>query len=445
MPQVFWEILLLFALILGNGVFAMTEIAIVSARRSRLEQLAASGDRGAAEALKLLDDPNRLLSTIQVGITLIGTLAGVVGGARFATPLSELLQSAGVADAYRENIALAIVVLAITYLSLTLGELVPKRIAMSNPEGISRFAARPMKRLSWFTSPLIAVLSASTNLILTLVPLKHGNETDVTEDDIRMMIRQGAKFGVLTGEEQDMLIRMLHLDERRASALMTPRRDIVSFPSKATRAEILETIKENRHSRYPVRGENNDEILGMVHLRDLTEAMTISEVVDLAACMSKPLRIPGTTRALALLRRFKTSGIHFAVVQDEFGGVQGVVTLNDLFESIVGGLPEAGEDNEPDVVRREDGSYLLDGSIPIEDVFALFPGRPITEEMDGGFRTLGGFVMAQLDRIPTAGDHFTCGNLRFEVMDMDDRRVDKVLAQVLGEPAAPEPEPKASR
>lgn len=433
MPHIFWELVLLVALIMGNGLFSMTEIAIVSARRSRLEQLAASGDHGAAEALKLLDDPNRFLSTVQVGITLIGTLAGVVGGARFATPVAELLQTVGVPEEHRQNIALGIVVLLITYLSLTLGELAPKRIAMSNPEGISRVTAGPMRWLSRVSSPLISILSGTTNLILMLLPLKQTPEGDVTEDDIRMMIRQGAKMGVLSGEEKDMLIRMLHLDDRRVSTLMTPRRDMVSFPRTATRADILEVIEENRHSRYPVYGDNVENILGIVHLRDIMDAISKSDVVDLSECMTQALHVPDTTRALGLLRQFKSSGIHFAIVQDEFGGVQGVVTLNDVFECIVGSLPEAGEEEDPDVIRREDGSYLLNGSLAIEDLYALFPGHPIAEEVEGGFKTLGGFIMAQLGRIPSAGDHFTCGGLRFEVMDMDERRVDKALVELVPE------------
>ncbi len=433
MPQIFWELVLLVALIMGNGLFSMTEIAIVSARRSRLEQLAASGDHGASEALKLLDDPNRFLSTVQVGITLIGTLAGVVGGARFATPVAELLQKVGVPELHRQNIALGIVVLLITYLSLTLGELAPKRIAMSNPEGISRVTAGPMRWLSRVSSPLISILSGTTNLILTLLPLKQTPEGDVTEDDIRMMIRQGAKMGVLSGEEKDMLIRMLHLDDRRVSTLMTPRRDMVSFPRTATRVDILEVIEENRHSRYPVYGDNVENILGVVHLRDIMDAISKSDVVDLSECMTQALHVPDTTRALGLLRQFKSSGIHFAIVQDEFGGVQGVVTLNDVFECIVGSLPEAGEEEDPDVIRREDGSYLLNGSLAIEDLYALFPGHPIAEEVEGGFKTLGGFIMSQLGRIPSAGDHFLCGGLRFEVMDMDERRVDKALVELVPE------------
>ena len=433
MPQIFWELVLLIALIMGNGLFSMTEIAIVSARRSRLEQLAASGDHGAIEALKLLDDPNRFLSTVQVGITLIGTLAGVVGGARFATPVADLLLKAGVPEEHRQSIALGIVVLLITYLSLTLGELAPKRIALSNPEGISRVAAGPMRRLSIISSPLISLLSGTTNLILKLLPLREGGESDVTEDDIRMMIGQGEKTGVLSGEEKDMLIRMLHLDDRRVSTLMTPRRDMVSFPRTATRVDILDVIEENRHSRYPVYGDNVENILGVVHLRDIMYAISKSEVVDLSGCMTPALHVPDTTRALGLLRQFKSSGIHFAIVQDEFGGVQGVVTLNDVFECIVGSLPEAGEEEDPDVIRREDGSYLLNGSLAIDELYAIFPGHPIADEGEGGFKTLGGFIMSQLGRIPSAGDYFICGGLRFEVMDMDERRVDKALVELLPE------------
>jgi putative hemolysin len=240
-------------------------------------------------------------------------------------------------------------------------------------------------------------------------------------------------MGVLSGEEKDMLIRMLHLDDRRVSTLMTPRRDMVSFPRTATRADILEVIEENRHSRYPVYGDNVENILGVVHLRDIMDAISKSDVVDLSECMTQALHVPDTTRALGLLRQFKSSGIHFAIVQDEFGGVQGVVTLNDVFECIVGSLPEAGEEEDPDVIRREDGSYLLNGSLAIEDLYALFPGHPIAEEVEGGFKTLGGFIMAQLGRIPSASDHFICGGLRFEVMDMDERRVDKALVQLVPE------------
>ncbi|MBI2422281.1 MAG: HlyC/CorC family transporter [Candidatus Hydrogenedentes bacterium] len=434
MPQIFWELILLVVLILGNGIFAMSEIAVVSARRSRLEQLAAAGDHRAANVLRLLEDPNRFLSTVQVGITLIGTLAGVFGGARFAVPLAELLQKAGLPDAYRENIALGIVVLLITYLSLTLGELAPKRLALSNPEAISRLTAGPMRALSLAASPLVSVLSGTTSLFLLLLPLKQSDEGDVTEEDIRMMIRHGAKAGVLSGEEQDMLIRLLHLDDRRISALMTPRRDLVSLPPIASRAELLGIIEENGHSRYPVCADGIDNVLGVVHLRDILEPVSNSEQVDLTVFMTQPLHVPDTARALSLLRQFKASGVHIAIVQDEFGGVQGIVTLNDLFESIVGSMPEAGDDEEPGVVRREDGSYLLNGSLPIEEVQVLFPGHPLTADLDANFKTLGGFIMASLGRIPVAGDRFVCGRLRFEVMDMDERRVDKALVNEVKDP-----------
>lgn len=428
-----WEMVILLVLIMGNGVFALAEIALVSAKKTRLEQLESEGNVGAAKALQLMEDPNRFLSTVQVGITLVGTLAAVFGGARFGDPLAEWLVSRGMAARYAEPAALGVVVLVITYLSLTLGELVPKRVALHNPEKISLLVSGPMKALSRAAHPLVAVLSLSTDLFLRLLPLKANDSANVTEDDIRAMIHEGASTGVLSTEEQDMLNRLLRLDDRRVSVLMTPRRELVYFDRVMPRAEVMSIIQEQRYSRYPVCGESIDEVLGIVHLRDLLAVPTDAEEIDFAPMLAQPLFVIDSTRALALLRLFKSSGVHIAIVQDEFGGVEGIVTINDIFESIVGSIPELGEEEENPVVQREDGSWLVSGSLPLDEAKFLFLDSGCAPEPEAGYKTFGGFVMTQLERVPAVGDYFQCGRLRFEVVDMDDRRVDKVLIERLPE------------
>lgn len=431
MSQLFSEAILLLVLIVANGVFALSEIALVSARKTRLEQLAGSGNRGAHSALKLLEDPSRFLSTVQVGITLISTVAGVFGGARFAKPLGAWFAGLGVPETWSDDAALVLVVIVISYLSLTIGELVPKRIAMSNPERFSLLVAGPMRGLSRLTSPLVSLLSFSTDMLLRLVPLKGDTSSAVTEEDIRALIHQGAQMGVLKPEEQDMLDRLLRLDDRRVSVLMTPRRDIVCLTEEMTQEAISLLIAEHQYSRYPLCGEGVDDVLGIVHVRDLAAALGRGTAPVLREILQQPLHIMDTTRALALLRQFKETGVHVAIVQDEYGGVQGLVTINDIFESIVGSLPEAGEAEDPDIVVRDDGSWLVDGGTPIDEMRRVVPQCAALFAPGGGYETVGGFVMTLLGRIPKAGDSFESEGVRFEVVDMDERRVDKVLVELL--------------
>ncbi|MBI2431899.1 MAG: HlyC/CorC family transporter [Candidatus Hydrogenedentes bacterium] len=421
-----FELFVLLLLFLANGVFALSEIALVSARKSRLEQKHLMGSVGAGQALHLIQDQNRFLSTVQVGITLVGTVAGVFGGARFAGALAAWLSTKGLPAEYAEGVALAIVVLGITYLSLMIGELVPKRIALHDPERIACLVAGPMRAISRIAAPAVWLLSSSTEMLFRLLPLKPKAEA-VTEDDIRALIRQGTNLGVLKKEEQDMLV-----DDRRVSVLMTPRRDIVYFERIESHDKIASTIRENRYSRYPVCDGGIDNIVGIVHLRELFR-VPMEKEVDFTPLLVEPLFVLDTTRALNLLRQFKLSGVHVAIVHDEYGGVQGLVTLNDLFETIVGSLPEFDETEGPAVVQRQDGSWLVNGSVPIEDVRSMFPAPLLPVDVQGGYETLGGFVMTQLGRIPDTGDHFAVGPLRFEVVDMDERRVDKVLIQRIEE------------
>jgi putative hemolysin len=427
MATIILELIFLLALILANGVFALSEIALVSSRKSRLQQWADEGNHGAAAALALAQEPTRFLSTVQIGITLVGTIAGVVGGATIAEEIGAWLSAVPAIGEHGEPLALAAIVVVISYLSLTLGELIPKRIALNDPERTVCLVAAPMRALSRIAAPAVWLLSATTDLFLSIFPLRATDGPPVTEEEIRLLLRQGTQAGVFEKAEQAMVGRVLELDARRISSLMTPRREIVWLDVQDSADEIRTKIAKSDCSRFPLREGNSETVLGIVHVKDLVVSDALSHAIDLRILMRKPVFVPESTRALNLLEQFKSSGMHIALVIDEYGSLKGLVTLTDVMDAIVGGIADAGDRSEPMVVQREDGSWLLDGSLPIGEVRSLLALRTIEGEDESGFETLGGFVMAQLGRIPTTGDHFEAHGLRFEVVDMDSRRVDKVL------------------
>ncbi|WP_448562095.1 hemolysin family protein [Trichothermofontia sp.] len=427
-PVVLLELLIIFLLVLANGAFAMSEIAIVSARRARLQHLASRGDRRAEAALSLAESPNRFLSTVQVGISLIGIVAGVFGGATFSQSLATALQQVRFLAPYADAIALVIVVMAITYLSLVVGELVPKRLALHHPEQIAMFVARPMLCLESAASPIVSFLSTSTEVILRLFGIEHSEAApSISEEEIKVMIQQATKAGTFEEVEQAMVERVLRLGDMRVSALMTPRPDIVWLDLEDTMAENYRKLVESPHTRFPVCQGGLDHLLGVVQVNDLLTRELSGQALELTSVLRQPVYVPESTRGLKVMELFKQASTHIALVVDEYGVIQGLVTLNDILEAIIGDIPSVGTPEEPEAVQREDGSWLLDGMMAIDDFRELFLLPELPGEQRGNFHTLGGFVITHLGRIPNTADYFEWDNFRFEVADMDGNRVDKVL------------------
>lgn len=428
MPDIGAEVLVILLLILANGVFAMSEIAVVASSRVRLQQRAAEGDRRARAALDLAAEPTRFLSTVQVGITLVGILAGAYGGATIARQLAVPIAAAAPPLApYAEGVALALVVAAITYLSLIVGELVPKRIALSHPETIASWVARPMTWVARLGGPLVPLLTLSTNLVLRLLRMKAAGEPSVTEDEIRAMIAQGAQTGAIELAESDLVQRVFRLGDQRVAALMTPRVDIEWIDVDAPADTVREFLATHRHAQFVVCRGSLDHVVGVVRAADLLpEAMRGGDIA-LVSLMREPLFVPDSLHAFKLLEAFKTAHRHVAIVLDEFGAVEGLVTLGDLLEGLVGDIAADVTEAEPEIVERPDGSWLVDGGAAIGDVLERLEAGALPDEEEGSYHTIGGFVMARLGRIPRTADRFEWHGVLFEVIDMDGRRIDKVL------------------
>lgn len=421
------EILIVLVLIIANGVFSMSEMAVVSARKVRLQQLANQGDAKARAALKLAESPNQFLSTVQVGITLIGILTGAFGGATIANRLEVYVQLVPFLAPYSEPLSFGIVVLIITYLSLIVGELVPKRLALNNPERIAAFVAIPMRALAAIASPMVYLLSASTDMVLRVLGITPSTEPQVTEEEIKILIEQGTEAGTFEEAEQDMVERVFRLGDRPVSYLMTPRPDIVWLDLDDSPEENRHKMVDSAYSRYPVCQGGLDNVLGIIPVTDLLARSFRGEPLDLTMGLRQPVFVPESTRGLKVLELFKQTITHMAVVVDEYGVIQGLVTLNDIMSEIVGDVPSTDGQDQPQAVQREDGSWLLDGMLPVEEFLELFGMEEWESEERGSYQTLGGFVITHLGRIPTAADHFEWQGMRVEVMDMDGNRVDKVL------------------
>ncbi|MEH2079084.1 MAG: hemolysin family protein [Nostoc sp.] len=427
MSSITFEILIILVLIIANGVFSMSEMAIVSARKVRLQQLANQGDAKAMAALKLAESPNHFLSTVQVGISLIGILTGAFGGATIANRLAVYVRLVPLLAPYSEPISFGIVVLIITYLSLIVGELVPKRLALNNPERIASNVAIPMRALSAITSPMVYLLSTSTDLILRVLGITASTEPQVTEEEIKILIEQGTEAGTFEEAEQDMVERVFRLGDRPVSYLMTPRPDIVWLDLDDSAEENRQKMVDSAYSRYPVCQGGLDNVLGVIPVTDLLARSFRGEPLDLTIGLRQPVFVPESTRGLKVLELFKQTITHMALVVDEYGVIQGLVTLNDIMSEIVGDVPSTDGQDQPQAVQREDGSWLLDGMLPVEEFLELFGMEEWESEERGSYQTLGGFVITHLGRIPTAADYFEWQSMRIEVMDMDGNRVDKVL------------------
>ena len=425
------EILIIFLMILFNGLLAMSEIAIISARRYRLQQRARSGSSGAAIALQLAEHPGRFLSTVQIGITLVGILAGAYGGATLAEEFVGFFEALPLPwiSNNSEAISVGLVVLVTTFLSLIIGELAPKQIALSNPERIAIAISPVMNMLSRITSPLVRFLSSTTNLVLKLLRVHPAADLSVTEEEIKLLIEQGTTGGIIEPDEERILEQVFWLADRRVTSIMTPRRDIIWLDLDGQLQENLVKLGSKEHTSYPVARGDLDQLEGLVQTKDLIADCLSNQPVDLTAALSKPVFVTENLSVLKAVQEFRTHHTRIAFVIDEFGGIQGLVTMTDFLEAIVGGFPDVKE--EPEIVQREDGSWLLDGMLPIIEFKALFEISELPDEHDNLYETLGGFMMTTLGRIPRVGDIFEWANLRFEVVDMDRLRVDKVLVTPL--------------
>ncbi len=415
------ELLIIVILSVVNGIFAMSETAVVAARKARLSQRADEGDKNAAAALKLAQEPGRFFSTVQIGITLIGQISGAFAGATIAEQLAVSLRVEGSPlEPYVAGISFTLVVLLTTYISLIIGELVPKALAVRSPEAIASFIAPPMRVLSRVTAPLVSFLTASTNLVLRLMGVRPSKDPPVTEEEIVAMVEQGVAAGVFAEANTDMIENVLGLEQRRINQLMTPRTEIVWLNIDDTPEENQHKIVESNFSRFPVCDGNLDHVVGLLSAKDMLAHLFQGKPFDLRAVMHEPIFVPESMYAGRLLERFRETGHHSALVIGEYGGLEGMITIQDILEDIVGDI------EEPSVTRREDGSFLLDGMMPIDDFIDLID----TDEIPGAhdeFETLAGFVLTQCGHIPKAGEHFTWRDYTFEIVDMDGNRVDKVL------------------
>jgi len=421
------EIFIILLFIVINGVFVMSEMAIASSRQARLQQRINDGDKRADAALKLNQEPNMFLATVQIGITLISVLTGAVGGATFAEPLGKILALIPISifSRYSESIALGIVVVSITTVSIVVGELLPKRIALHNPELIASTLAGPMIFVSKVFTPLVWLFSRFTDGLLRLLGIKPGTEPPVTEEEIHLLIDQGTQAGVFEESEQDMVQGIFSLGNQRIYSLMTPRTDIIYLDITDTVEDIRTTIAESEFSRFPVRQDSLDTILGIVKARDLLVRSLSGGEIRLKELLKPAFFIPETMFAARALEVFKEKGTELLLVIDEFGGLQGLLTINDVLEEIVGQI----EMEEPQATQRQDGSWLLDGMLEVDEFKEIFKVKALPHEDE--YETLSGFVMVSLGRVPQSTDQFEWNGLRFEVMDMDGRRVDKVLVTTL--------------
>ncbi len=422
------DIALLLFLILLNGVLAMSEIAVVSSRQSRLLKLADDGSAGARSALALHHEPSIFLSTVQVGITTVGILSGAIGEATLAMPLAEWLSQVPPLADHATGIALTLVVVVLTYLSVVVGELVPKRLGLLAPERIAAVIARPMNLLSRLAHPLVWLLSSSSNLLLRLLGARRTQESSVTDDEIKELMGQGAEAGIFHASEQAIVANVLRLDEQRIGAIMTHRKDIYLLDLSESEAEVRKRLAESPYKRIVVCRDGLENIVGVLRTGDLLKGALFGAPLALEPFVRPALYVPASVSTTQLLETFRRARQQCALMVDEYGELQGLVTLTDVLTSIVGDLPTADAPEEQDIVVREDGSWLADGSVTVERLKTVLSIlRELPGEEQNAFNTLGGFIMYMLGRVPVAPDHFVLDDLRFEVVDMDRNRVDKVL------------------
>ena len=426
------EILIILILVLINGIFALSEMAIVTSRRIKLQKIREKGNKNADIAIELADSPNQFLSTIQIGITLIGILAGAFGGATIAQTISKNIAGIQILSPYSEILGVIIVVIIITYLSLIIGELVPKKIALNNPERIAVKIARPMKYISIITKPLVLFLSLSIDVVLRILRIQESSDKSVAEEEIKLLIEEGTQSGEFEKTEEDILKRVFRLDDRRVSSIMTPKTEIVWLDIEEPIDIIKSRILKSKRAMFPVGQNRLDNFLGVIQVKDIFGKDTdITDGKILKKYLKNPIIVPEGSDALDILELFKESqdNVHMALVVDEYGSIEGLVTLNDILEAIVGDIPAMDEPEEPRAVQRSDGSWLIDGSIHIEEFKKIFKLNKLPEDDKELYQTLAGFIMTYLGRIPSTGDVFHWEKLKFEIVDMDRHQIDKILVE----------------
>lgn len=418
---------LILILVAFNGLFSLAEMSVVASRQARLLQLEDEHRRGAVAALGLHRDPSRFLSTVQVGITAVGVLSGAVGESLVADPVAARAAEYAVLAPYAQGIGLGVAVVLITYLSVVLGELVPKRLALLAPERIALVIALPMNWLSRIARPLVWLLTRSSDAVLALLPGRGERGPPVTDEEIAVLMEQGAEAGVFHEAEQTMVTNILRLDERRVTSIMTPRQEFYVIDLDDPEDEVRARIAATPHNRLLVCRGGIDNLVGVAEASELLADLVRGKPLDIAARSRMPLLVPETATTTSLLETFREQGVHHALVADEYGEVQGLVTRADLLDAIVGEIGLAGATDEPGISGREDGSWLVDGGLPVEHLQDALDLGPMPGQETHEFTTVAGFVLHQMGRIPQVADHFHWNDLRFEVVDMDGRRVDKVL------------------
>jgi len=420
------EIIIIIFLVILNGLLAMSEIAVISSRKEKLRHLASEGDSRAQAALDLANEPNRFLSTIQIGITLVGVLAGAFGGITSAKRLGELLNTVDFIEPYGTTVAFAIVVIVITYLSVVFGEIVPKRLAMIYPESLASFVAKPMHLIATIAAPIVKIFSCSTETVLKIFGIKGVKEAKITEEEILLMLEQGRKAGTVEEEEKSVVDNVFSLTDRQVNSIMTPRNRIVALDIENSTEENTRIINESIHSTFPLCKGSIENIIGVIHAKRLLTKFVTGEITDLKQLADEPIFIPETMKAFKALELFKETGRHFAFVVDEYGVVQGLLTIINIFEALVGDIPTIEEISTPLAVKREDGTWLLDGLLEIDDFKKLFGIDELPGEHIADYNSVGGFIVYEMEKIPEVSEYFEWNGYRFEVIDMDGNRVDKV-------------------
>jgi putative hemolysin len=420
------EIFILLALVLINGLFTMSEIALVSARKGRLESMGNKGDAKAKAALHLTENPDKFLSTAQIGITLISILTGVYSGEKFSTQLKPFIDQIEFLKPYADTISIVLIVVLVTFLSIVLGELVPKRIGLIRAEKIARFVAGPMNLLSSIAYPIVWLLNTITSLIFKLFNIKVLPDSAVTEEEIKAMITEGSEHGTIEEEEKEIIERVFHLGDRNITSLMTHRTEIVWFDMEDTVETITEQHDQINYSTYPVCDKTVDDIKGIIYIKDLLKAAPGTVLKELAKAA---LFVPENNSAYQVLEKIKQTKIHSCFIVNEYGTLEGMLTLNDILEAIVGDVPQTGQE-EYEIIERADGSYLVDAQITFYDFLSRFEKTEWMNEGDNEFDTLAGFVLHELERIPKTGDTFDWRGFEFEIIDMDGQRIDKLLVKL---------------
>lgn len=420
------EVFILLILIIVNGLFVMSEIALVSARKGRLESMANKGDAKAKAALDLAENPEKFLSTAQIGITLISILTGVYSGEKFSEHLKPVLEKVDFLKPYASSLSTVLIVILVTFLSIIVGELIPKRMGMLRAEKIARAVAGPMNVLSAITYPIIWLLNNISSLFFKLIKIKPASDSAVTEEDIKAMISEGSELGTIEEEEKEIIERVFHLGDRKITGLMTHRTEIVWFDEDDTVQTIIDQADDIIYSTYPVCSKSVDDIKGIIYIKELLKADTTAK---LGSLVKPALFVPENNTPYQLLEKIKATKIHSCFIVNEYGTMEGMITLNDIMEAIVGDVPQTGQE-EYEIIERNDGTYLVDAQLAFYDFLSRFEKTEWVNEDEHQFDTVAGFVLHELERIPTTGDSFEWRGFTFEIVDMDGQRIDKLLVKI---------------